>query len=355
MSSLKIVILTPGLCGGGAERVSSILANGLARSGNSVTVICAYSDSQDYEMSSKVEIVQAISKKPSIFGLLDRNIKIYKLLKSIEPDVVLSFVLGDAVLAESHGIPFIQTLRNDPWHDGMTKPHRVLRLIAYSLAKGVIFQTERAMMYFPERIHNKGVLLSNPVCVDAIPFWHRDMKAKRIISAGRLEPQKNFEMLINAFSLFHANHQDYTLDIYGDGTKREELQRLINSLGLSDAVNLAGRTSELFKHMSCASIFALSSDYEGVSNVMLEALCMGMPCVVTDHSPGGARQYIRDGENGFLIPVGDSHSMAGRFAELAENWELAYELGNNAIATRALVSEDSVVSQWQQVLLNVSQ
>ena len=110
---------------------------------------------------------------------------------------------------------------------------------------------------------------------------------------------------------------------------------------------------EVHEHMAKSSAFLLSSDYEGVSNSMLEALCIGMPCIVTDHSPGGAREYIEDGVNGLLIKVGDHHGMARAMERIADEPGLACRLGERALLIRNRVDEQTVVGQWEKVLLDV--
>lgn len=347
---MRVAILTPSLGSGGAERVSSVLANGLTEQGDKVTVVCVYADNQDYPIHPEVGIISAVSDRKTALGFLDRNIQISKIIKKLEPDVVISFVLGDAILTELHHIPVVQTLRNDPWNDNIKVYHNILRKIAYILANKIIFQTAGAARYFPSEIANKGVILPNPIEVDSMPTWHRNMGCKTIIAAGRLVPQKNYRLLIDAFHIFHKDHQDYKLKIFGEGPLKNEIKNQINYYRLTDSVELKGNSSQIFEQMAKASVFVLASDYEGVSNAMLEALCIGMPCVITDHSPGGAREYITDGYNGLLTEVRNAEMMAYKLSILAEDWNTAYTIADHAIETRKLVSSKRVVKLWKKII-----
>ena len=351
---MKITIVTPGISGGGTERVATILANGFVKHGHKVCIICCYYNDREYELDDTVEVFDVVSDKRGFAGLVYRSLALRKLLRDIDPDVALSFVAPEMVLAQKSCAPTVQTLRNDPWHFDTSLSKRFLIESAFTSAKKVVFQTTASMGFYSDEIKSKGIVLPNPLETSHLPRWRGNLDSREFVAAARLNEQKNYPMMINAFSEFHKTHPDWRLTIYGEGPERENLERLVADLGLGESVALPGRSSNVHEHIANASAFVLSSDYEGVSNSMLEALCIGAPCVVTDHSPGGAREYIEDGVSGLLTQVGDAHGMALAMARVADDVSFAKELGERAILVRERVDVESVVNQWENVLSEVA-
>ena len=153
-------------------------------------------------------------------------------------------------------------------------------------------------------------------------------------------------MLIDAFSIFHNTHLDYSLEIYGIGEEEEKLKALAQKKNISDSVHFMGFSADVNEKMRNASMYVCSSDYEGISNSMLEALGMGIPTISTDCPIGGARQVIRDHENGLLVPVRDIKSLSDAMIEIAEDKELASKLSDNAYLIRQALQIDQIAKRW---------
>ena len=351
---MRIAIVTPGISGGGTERVTTVLANGFIKRGHEVSVICCYYSDREYELDDAIEVLDVVSESRGLMGLARRSVSLSQHLRRVNPDVVLSFVAPDMVFAQRSCAPTVQTLRNDPWHYDISRSKRFLIEKAFSSAKRVVFQTDTSMRFYSDGIRKKGVVLPNPIETSRLPFWKGNADACEFVAAARLGEQKNYPMMIRAFGEFHEAHPEWNLTIYGDGPERGKLEKLISDLGLSENVALPGRSKEVHERIAEASAFVLSSDFEGVSNSMLEALCIGAPCIVTDHSPGGAREYIEDGKSGLLTKVGDPHDMALAMAKIADAPDFAKRLGERAMCVRERVDVESVVSQWESVLVEVA-
>lgn len=347
---MRIAIVTPGISRGGTERVATILANGYVKRGHEVSVICCYYNDCEYELNNAVEVLDVMTESRGLMGLARRSVALRQLLRQVDPDVVLSFVAPDMVLAQRSCAPTVQTLRNDPWHYDTSRSKRFLIEKAFSSAEKVVFQTSASMQFYPDEIRKKGVVLPNPIETSRLPRWKGGAVAREFVAAARLGEQKNYPMMIRAFGEFHKTHPEWKLTIYGDGPERGKIEKLISDLGLSESVTLPGRSNEVHERIADASAFVLSSDFEGVSNSMLEALCIGAPCIVTDHSPGGAREYIEDGASGLLTKVGDAHDMALAMAKIANAPDFARSLGERAMRIRERVDVDNAVDQWESVL-----
>ena len=158
--------------------------------------------------------------------------------------------------------------------------------------------------------------LTGPPRLAAIPNAVRKLEGERaslngttILAAGRLTPQKGFDLLIEAFARLAAAHPDWRLRICGGGPEREELERLIDQHGLADVVSLTGRVKRLGEEMARASLFVLSSRFEGFPLILVEAMSKGLPVVSFD-CPTGPREVIHDHRNGILVPPADIDALA---------------------------------------------
>ncbi len=224
----------------------------------------------------------------------------------------------------------------------------IVRQITYDMADHVVFQTEDAKSYFPKRTQKKSVVIPNPL-TEGLPY--RDKKTnKDIIMACRLRPQKNVGLAIRAFSQFHKSHPNYRLVVYGEGYMLEELKNLAIEKGVSDSVIFPGHVDDIHQRMASCAMFLLSSDYEGLSNSLIEAMAIGAPTISTDCPVGGSKMMIENGINGILVPVGDEGAISAAMSSIADNPQLANDLSKNAIKIRERLSVSTICPQWETLL-----
>lgn len=190
--------------------------------------------------------------------------------------------------------------------------------------------------------------MQNPVDATRIPEPYIGKRKKIFAAVGRLEPQKNFPMLIRAFSEFHKEEKDYQLIIYGEGKERTNLEKFIKQLNLEDAVFLPGRNKDVLNAINDSAAFILSSDYEGMPNALIEAICMGMPVISTDCPSGGPRELIHNGENGLLIDVNSVEDMKKAMKKIVGG--SGETLGKNAYLTGGKLTNPSIFEEWKTVL-----
>ena len=301
---------------GGAERQIILLANELARQGDEVSLIVLAEFQSKYEIREDVTVYDLTACENKRGNrILHRYVALKEAYRKIMPQVTIHFWLQSAYLSafmsRSISGDVIYSERGDPADGEYAGMLGIVRAVAFRKVKGIVFQSEGAKQYFSKSIQNKSVVIPNPISVPEDQFLTPCMNRKRkIVNVGRLHPQKNQALLIDAFSLLHQKRKDYVLEIYGEGILREELTEKIRSLGLEEYVILKGNTEHIFEEIHDASLFVLSSDYEGMPNALMEAMALGVPCVSTDCRPGGARALIRDGENGFIVPTGDAKALA---------------------------------------------
>lgn len=346
----KIAIVAQGMSNGGAERVAINLANYFAEK-FSVMFVAAYDSEKGYTLDCrvKIEIIETETKN-KIARLIDRNKKICKVIKKFQPETVISFITNELLYTQLAGFKIIYSPRNDPSKLDRTMVEKCIRSFEYNRAYKIVFQTKGAKEFYSKKVQQRGVIIPNPMRCDGIPYWIENKHDSTFITACRLNEQKNLPMLIKAFAMFHQKHPKYRLDIYGRGELESELRELIGSLKCDEFISLKGYADNIYKIMSESYAFVLSSDYEGLSNSMLEALAVGIPCICTDCPPGGAREYIEDGVNGVLTPVGDIVSMSEKMEALANGMYNLDSLSRNAIGIRKIVDQDRICKMWEQII-----
>ena len=155
-------------------------------------------------------------------------------------------------------------------------------------------------------------------------------------------------MLINAFSKVHNSRPDYHLDIYGDGEMYEALDNQIKQLGLTESIKLHGRTDNVPEALASARIFVLCSNVEGMPNALMEAMALGVPCIATDVS--GVRDIIDDGENGFVIPVGDQKALEDRLMQLMGSEELQNQFSRESHSVMERYDKRTIFEQWLKLV-----
>jgi glycosyltransferase involved in cell wall biosynthesis len=173
-----------------------------------------------------------------------------------------------------------------------------------------------------------------------------DLSSTTVLAAGRLVMQKGFDLLIPAFAQVHADHPEWRLRICGKGRMQETLERKIAENGMADAITLAGPSDDIPGEMAAASIYVLSSRFEGFPLVLIEAMSKGM-AVVSFDCPTGPAEVIEDHRNGLLVPHKDVEALAAGIAELIEDEELRRRCGAAATDTARDYSIAAIGPRWE--------
>lgn len=176
-----------------------------------------------------------------------------------------------------------------------------------------------------------------------------DMSAKRIFAAGRYTPQKGYDYLIQAFAPVARAHPDWELKICGHGHTKKRLQARIDEAGIGAQAILAGPTDDVPGEMARASIYALSSRFEGFPLVLVEAMSKGMACVAFD-CPTGPGDIIDDHRNGLLVPAKDVDGLTAALMEMIEDEELRRRCGAAALVTAHEYTMAAIGPKWDEML-----
>ncbi|MCM1263822.1 MAG: glycosyltransferase family 4 protein [Butyrivibrio sp.] len=344
----EIILVTAGMSGGGTERVIAVLANYMAEKDYEVKIVMTARDEIAYELHSSV---QAFSIGSSTGGSPVKRIKrildLRKIFRQDMEQVIVSFGTETNLfsLLACIGLKnkIIVSERNDP--DKCS--YKALRNIIYRMADRLVFQTEDAGKCFPKAISYKGCVIPNPLAGEMIRSFNGE-RSKDIVAVGRLEEQKNHKLLIKAFKYFLEAYPEYRLVLYGKGHLEEELKNLAIEMQIEDKVIFAGFVSNVQEKIQNAAMYVLSSDYEGISNSLMEAMALGLPVISTDCPIGGSAMLIRNEENGLLVPVGDEKALAAGMEYMAENPKRSEEMGRKAEYVRVEYSAGSVCERWMK-------
>lgn len=346
----NILFVTVGLNGGGAERVMTLLANNFIEEGNKVSILMLINDTIEYNVHKNINIISTHDKKKDVFS----KIKIIrKTIKDLQADTVISFFTYQNIytIIASIGLKckVIVSERNDPSKTVRHKFMHVIRNYVYRLADKIVFQTLDAMDYFPMAIRKKGVIIPNPIKAN-LPQRYEGERKKKFVAFSRLTEQKNITLMIDACENVFKKYNDYKLEIYGQGELENELKRYVESKELNNKIIFKGFCKDIHSKINDAKLFISTSDYEGISNSMLEAFSMGIPCICTDCPIGGARMVIENRVNGILIDVGDMNKLEKAIVEIINNEDLANKISINAYNSKDRFSEEKIILLWKKIL-----
>lgn len=178
-----------------------------------------------------------------------------------------------------------------------------------------------------------------------------ELKNKKVIAVGRLEYQKGFDILIDVWKKVNEICNDWILEIYGEGNERKKLENKIREYRLEDKILLKGIEENIGSKYLESSIYIMTSRFEGMPMVLLEAQSYGLPIVSFD-CPCGPRDIITNGKDGYIIKFGNIEEMVNEILKLIENYDLRKDFSKNAIKNVDKYSKDKIIKQWENLLDN---
>ncbi|MBQ2724512.1 MAG: glycosyltransferase [Clostridia bacterium] len=224
-------------------------------------------------------------------------------------------------------------------------------------ADGAVFQTLDEKAYYEPYIRKNTAVIHNPI-KKGLPLPFTGERRKVIVNYCRISQQKNLYLLIEAFADLHKEFPGYSLEIYGNTVEeieeklRDELVQYVMDQRLEDSVHILPPSADVHDRVKDCAMFVSSSDFEGLSNSMIEAMAIGLPCVCTDCLGGGAREMIEDGINGILVPVKDRDALCQGMKRVIADPLLAEKLGRNAAEIVKEMSVEIIAEKWLEVIRN---
>lgn len=355
----QILFVTVSMAGGGTERVIATLANYFVGNlGYSVKIMMIAGDKISYKLDEKIDIISVGGNSGGkLIPRIKRLVKMRKIIRNYTPCNIIAMgsvcgIFTALATLNLKNIHLIISERNNP--DRINKREysrwlKFIRNILYGFADKLVLQSEKSKEAFPIKLMAKATVIANPLEENLIPIYE-GKKSKKIVSAGRLTDDKNFQMLIKGFELFADNHEEYSLIIYGSGELHDMLQDIIDNSRHRKRIKLLPFSKNIHNEIKDAAIYVSTSNSEGISNSIVEALALGIPVIGTDCPIGGTAMLLNDGENGYLIKMNDVAVLADCMSYIADNQDLAKKLSDNARKARDIYSVSRIGNRWIEIM-----
>lgn len=388
----NVYIILHTLSIGGAERHASSIANYLSENGFAVSIILLDDSKVDYKLSDKVKVI-AFSEidfpyKVSKFELLKNSLflKVFKLFSikkynllnrklyyklnysdkleyflknqdGIEDTLVISFMITPNIVStmakRNLNYKLILSEFSSPHLEfAPDAPENTIKREIFSNADGFVFQTEEQKSFYTFLPNVKKEVIPNPIeDIKTRPYY--GTRKKEIVNYCRLVPVKNIPLLVEAFHKLSNEYPDYNLVIYGEGPEKEKIENCIEKFELKDKVFIHPFEKNVLDCVRDCAMFVTTSDREGISNSMLEAMAIGLPTISTDCPAGGARMFIKPYENGIIVPVKDSDALYKAMKYMIDNPKKAQKMGENAVSIRKTLEKEKILKQWLSFIRSI--
>lgn len=350
MTSIDLII-PKNVCGG-AENVAIKLANELSHEFSEIRII--YLNQKDtqgfYPVEEKVKTeAPTRSNKLCVLAFL---IKLYYKSK---PNYTICFldiaIFYGIILKLIFKINLIISERNNPFRRKGNAFIDAINPKLYFLADKIVLQTKAISKTFSSTLNKKIEIIPNPI-FEPNQFWKiSSLQNKQIIAIGRLEHQKGFDVLINAFSIIVKEYSEWKLTIIGRGSQKGKLLNQIKELNLGHCIQLIDVALNVNKYLVQSSIYVLSSRYEGFPNTLLEAQACGIPCIATncEFGPG---EIIKNNYNGLVIETESVSAIVLAFKHLISSRSLIEYFSKNSIESSKEYYIEKVLKEWMHLLSN---
>lgn len=296
-------------------------------------------------------VLPSYAGKPMPIWRFNHIISIRKIVKEKRPDIVCAFGSEIAVMTSMStigikGPKLLLAERGDPYT--LPLKWKILLRLAYLRADNGVFQLKAQGEWFGRRIMKRSRVIPNAYIPTGTIPTRSGIKKREIVSVGRFVPEKRYEILIKAFAEVNRRHPDYSLCIYGEGPSRKIYEDIISEYGIETCVSLPGYTNNSMESIKDASVFVLSSLYEGMPNTLIEALVCGVPTVSTNCTPGGPSFLTDNGRRGILVPVDDVKAMSSAICSIIENPQLAEDLSAQGVEVAEELNDSKIKLLWKE-------
>lgn len=371
---MKIACIIHSLDGGGAERVMAATATRLSERGHDVILFTLDDGQKNRHVVGPnvtripLDLMRQSSSLLARIGNRRRRVKkVREALCQCKPNVVLSFCdrTNIAVLSALKGsafkdaeqtarLPCVISERSDPAQQNLGWFWEWMRRRTYKTADHVIALTKTSANHLANVCGDVPISVIASA-VDEPPIKSNREKAcenKRIVAIGRMEREKGFDRLLNAFAMVARSHPDWSLRIFGEGSLRDELQQQAAELGIDDRLEMPGWVRPIWNELCDATIFALPSRYEGFPSALLESMACGVPSIAVD-CESGPRAIIQHEQNGLLV-TNNEQALASGIQQLIQDDELRERIGQQGGDVVSTFSWDRMLDEYQNVLTMVA-
>lgn len=347
---------------GGKERVVFLKMNYLAELDNTqVYLISSKEPAHDpyFYINPKIQIIHlGISERDKSKQNISKYLeKLDGILKDIKPDICISTGIelsinipllrdGSSKIFEIHGPKYKRRAFLANWDK-----YLILRIFGYIYSYSYSQKIKKFDRFITLTDEDKEYwrgftnieVIPNPISLN--PHSVSDCDSKKVIALGRFVTQKAFDLLIAIWKEIRITHPDWKLMLYGGGKKEHKLNKLISKLNLEDVVELLPATDRVEENLIGSSVYAMTSRYEGLPMVLLEAMSCGLP-IISYACKCGPRDLIENGKNGFLVDFGDSKQFVKDLRILLDDQNLRLQMGKEGKIKAMNYTMDIIMSKW---------
>ncbi len=358
----KILIYTMIMTKGGTEQLITNLANEFIKD-YEITIVTNINCPCEYKLNSKIKYIcldkknkkneQFFSKIFTKFSLA-RSKKLKQVITKEQPNLILAVLPEPTIRALSlkkffPQIPIIISIRNHPKKEYNFPFLKLIRNYYYKNADKIIIQNQSYSKYLKQQVQEKIEVIPNFLSPEFITDEKNTKKEKVIITVSRLEKQKNISLLIDSFANLNPKFSSYKLYICGEGSLKNKLQKQVKRLNLEDRVFLKGRVASAKEELKKASLFVLPSNYEGMPNILLEAMSLSLPVIAT-LSTETIQTIIKNDINGIIIPKNNKKKLTEKMEFLLSHPDIAEKMGQEAKKVKVIYHKNNVIDKWYAVL-----
>ncbi len=369
---MNILFFIYSMHSGGAERVTSSLANYWAGKGWQVTIVTLASKDLDfYNLHPAVRRIalNLTGESPNLLIAALNNFKrlivLQKVLRKNRPDITLGMMSTANILLclAAFGLRDMKVIVSERVYPPIVPIGHLwkwLRSFTYPLSDRVIMQTYKGLEWLLREVPKaRGAVIPNPVSSSLavsepvlVPEKWVKPNCKLLLAAGRFGQQKRFDQLLQVFAELAPTNLDWDLVILGEGRLRSELERLVQTLGLTGRVHIPGRAGNIGDWYERADLYVMSSHFEGFPNTLGEAMAYGCAAVSFDCDTG-PRDIIRHEVDGLLVPPGDAVGLTAALKRLMNDESLRKQMAGRAFEVRERFSLEKVGRMWEELFIEV--
>ncbi len=360
----RLTLVVPSLALGGAERVVANMANHWAAAGDAVSVITlSAADTDTYSLDPAVTRIaldlmrESVGRLRAIFNNWIRVRRLSDAITKSRPDTVISFTdrmnVVTLLACRKLEVDTVISERIDPSQHQIGRDWSALRQMLYSRARALVVQTDSVRRQMESIMKGRPIyvipnFVERPTARSSEPR-SKATGALQLAAMGRLDYQKGFDLLIDAFAQAAKDQSNWSLVILGEGPERQRLEEQIHARGLEPCIRLLGWVPDPSSVLRDCDAFVLSSRFEGFPNALLEAMSLGLPAIATDCASGPA-EIIRNDVDGLLVPSNDIPALSAAIWRLMSDAQFRARLSTEAVQVAERFSTAKYFDRWEEVL-----
>ena len=343
---------------GGVGKMMNFVASNLLTQGWEIIILSLRHEKRPDFLPTSAQFISLKKErfKYCLLWRLEEIVNLRLLLRELKPFTICTFGSEPSVMVRlatmgMRRITVVSAERSDPYTS--EKVWQKLSAWAYRHSDYCVFQLEKQRDFFDETVKRKSFVIPNAFIPAKIVKKCED-KRYVVVSAGRFVYQKGYDTLIRAFAKVNEKHPEYSLELYGGGDDRILYEEIIKDLNLTGKVLLFDYVKNVSSIIAGCGVFVLSSRFEGIPNVLIEAMSVGVPTVSTNCTPGGPFFLTDNGRRGLLVNVDDTEAMVSAINSIIESPELSEKLSVAGKEICDILDEKVIAKQWVDMFAQIT-